>query len=155
MTVFVDESIFPFRGTLYCHVWADTVAELHAAAAKVGLRREWFQEPPKASWHHYDCAPRIRADLVARGAVETDKLGPLVWEIGQTFTGTFQPAEIKRQWNKLQRYVRIRAARPGHDLFADLTPEIHMPSVRAHWQFYQERERQFTQWWVNELDRPG
>lgn len=77
MTVYVDESIFPYRGQKYCHVWADDVEELHAAAQAVGLRRSWFQEPPKASWSHYDCAPRIRSLLVRNGAVECDKYGPI------------------------------------------------------------------------------
>ncbi len=76
MTVYVDPSAFPYRRQLYCHVWADTVEELHAAAQAAGLKREWFQCPPKASWEHYDCAPRIRAILVRNGAVETDKYGP-------------------------------------------------------------------------------
>lgn len=157
MTVFVDESIFPFRGQLYCHAWADTVAELHAATAKVGMRREWFQEPPKASWKHYDCNPRHRASLVANGAIETDRFGPLVWQIGQTFCGTFHPATIKRDWRRLQRYIRLRASRPTRDLFGELMPEIDdFPSIAAHWRFYEERERLFIAWWartVDELER--
>jgi hypothetical protein len=156
MTVYVDESIFPFRGTLYCHVWADSLAELHGAAAKAGLRREWFQEPPKASWHHYDCAPRIRAILVANGAIETDRIGASIWEIGRTFCGTFHPPTLKAKWNRLQRFIRWRAARPTRDLFADLTPEIHYPSIEKHWRFYEDQERQFIAWWtraVDELER--
>lgn len=70
MTVYVDPSRWPYRGQLYCHVWADTVDELHRAAQAAGLKRDWFQQPPKASWEHYDCAPRIRAKLVAAGARE-------------------------------------------------------------------------------------
>lgn len=77
MTVYVDPSAHPYRGQLYCHVWADTLAELHEAAQAAGLKREWFQCPPRASWEHYDCAPRIRALLVKNGAVETDKFGPV------------------------------------------------------------------------------
>lgn len=75
MAVYVDQPMFLYRGQKYCHVWADNLDELHAAAQAAGLRREWFQQPPKASWEHYDCAPRIRANLIAAGAVETDKYG--------------------------------------------------------------------------------
>ena len=75
MSVYVDPPRWPFRGQLYCHVWADSLAELHAAADRVGLKRAWFQTPPKASWSHYDCAPRLRAMLVLHGAIETDSFG--------------------------------------------------------------------------------
>ena len=80
MSVYVDPPRWPFRGQLYCHVWADSLAELHAAAALVGLKRVWFQCPPKASWNHYDCAPRLRALLVRNGAIETDRFGAAEFE---------------------------------------------------------------------------
>lgn len=44
--------------------------ELHAFAAKLGLKREWSQERPKASAHHYDIVPTKRALAVRLGAVE-------------------------------------------------------------------------------------
>lgn len=77
MSVYVDPARTIFRGQLFCHVWADTIDELHAAAKAAGLKREWFQEPPRASWPHYDCGTRIRAILVANGAVETDLRAPV------------------------------------------------------------------------------
>ncbi len=75
MTVYVDQPLFPFRGQKYCHVWADSLEELHAAAQAAGLKRAWFQQPPKASWEHCDASPGVRARLIAAGAVETDKYG--------------------------------------------------------------------------------
>ena len=53
---------------------------MHREAQAVGLKRAWFQKPPKASWPHYDCAPRVRARLVARGAIQTDQFGPAEFE---------------------------------------------------------------------------
>ena len=52
---------------------ADTEAELHAMAEKIGLRRSWFQSPPKSSMPHYDIGTeRIRRLAVACGAIECD-----------------------------------------------------------------------------------
>jgi hypothetical protein len=78
LSVYVDPPRTQFRGQLFCHVWADTLEELHAAANAAGLKREWFQEPPRASWPHYDCGTRIRARLVANGAIETDSRAPVL-----------------------------------------------------------------------------
>ena len=44
--------------------------ELHAFAARIGLKREWAQLRPKASAAHYDLTPRRRAMAVKLGAVE-------------------------------------------------------------------------------------
>ncbi len=79
MAVFVDPSAHPYRGMVMCHMWADTLLELHAMADAVGLRRAWFQRPPKASWEHYDVCKATRARVVALGAIETDRFGPLEW----------------------------------------------------------------------------
>jgi len=79
VSVYVDPPRTPYRGTLFCHVWADSTEELHQAAATAGLRREWFQEPPRASWPHYDCGLRIRRILVSNGAIETDARAPVIF----------------------------------------------------------------------------
>jgi hypothetical protein len=48
---------------------ADTEEELHEMAARLGLKRAWFQEPPKASVPHYDLTPSRRALAIRYGAV--------------------------------------------------------------------------------------
>src|SRR5262245_18662409 len=70
MTVYVDKAIFPWKGKKWCHLFADTDAELHAFARRLGLRRSWFQEPPKASWRHYDITAAKRVRAIELGAVE-------------------------------------------------------------------------------------
>ena len=60
-----------------CHMWATTTDELHTHAAALGLRRIWFQSPPKASWEHYDVSLTVKAAALARGAHLTDKYGPV------------------------------------------------------------------------------
>lgn len=54
-----------------CHMVADTLDELHAMAARLGLRREWFQGD--ASTPHYDLSLERRAQALEFGAVEVDR----------------------------------------------------------------------------------
>lgn len=66
MTVYVDNARNPYRGMLMCHMLADSEAELHAFAARLGLKRRWFQP---LSWPHYDLSQSKRAEAVRLGAV--------------------------------------------------------------------------------------
>lgn len=52
---------------------ADTPAELHAMADKIGVARKWFQY--RASVPHYDIAKVKRGLAVAAGAIEVDRKG--------------------------------------------------------------------------------
>ena len=73
MSVYVDP-MFPciptrnWRWNESCHLIADTEDELHTFAAKLGLKREWFQRDSRLP--HYDLTARRRAVAVAVGAVE-------------------------------------------------------------------------------------
>ena len=73
MTVLVDDlRIWPtkircFKGGS-CHLTTDgPLEELHAFAARIGLKREWFQEHRIAP--HYDLTPKRRIAALALGAV--------------------------------------------------------------------------------------
>jgi len=51
-----------------CHLTTDgDLEELHAFAARIGLRRAWFQEHPKMP--HYDLTPSRRVLALYEGAV--------------------------------------------------------------------------------------
>ncbi|MBZ4402475.1 DUF4031 domain-containing protein [Myxococcus sp. AS-1-15] len=65
------------HGHRWCHLLCDPggEAELHAFAARVGLKREWFQAPPAASKPHYDLTPPRRTAALEAGAVELDRAG--------------------------------------------------------------------------------
>jgi hypothetical protein len=69
--ILVDEARYPYRGKLYCHMMSDladpheALAELHAFAQQIGLKRSWYQEH---SSPHYDLSPRYRALAVQAGA---------------------------------------------------------------------------------------
>lgn len=85
MTVYVDDFGVPaIVGGLHgrwSHLTADSREELHAFAARIGLKRAWFQDPtvngkPKAApgtraaenWH-YDVVSTKRRQAIALGAV--------------------------------------------------------------------------------------
>lgn len=76
MSVYVDTLasrgwVLRGRRSKSCHLIADTLDELHDMAARVGMRREWFQS---FSSPHYDLTPSRRARAVALGAVELDRV---------------------------------------------------------------------------------
>lgn len=64
MSVYVDESMWPFRGMIMCHMMADTEDELHEMADRIGIARRWYQGD------HYDISKTKRALAVRFGAIE-------------------------------------------------------------------------------------
>lgn len=56
------------NGHRWCHMWSDDLPKLHAMAAKIGLRREWFQENGRLP--HYDLTPAKREFALKLGARE-------------------------------------------------------------------------------------
>lgn len=93
---------------IMCHMWADTVEELHEAAEKLGLRRAWFQQPPKASWEHYDISLSVKTKALAMGAVLTDKYGPSEHVARQRLKSE-DPAVRKRARHILGQIKKCRA----------------------------------------------
>nr|WP_294566952.1 DUF4031 domain-containing protein [uncultured Rhodopila sp.] len=77
MTVYVDDVRYPFGRMVMCHMWADTLPELLAMADRIGVARRWLQEPPKASWVHFDVCLAAKAKALAAGAVLTDRYAAL------------------------------------------------------------------------------
>jgi hypothetical protein len=73
MTILVDDLRdyeTPLRYKTWCHMVSTVGAdELHAFAARLGLKRAWSQERPRASAHHYDLVPSKRALALRLGAV--------------------------------------------------------------------------------------
>lgn len=51
-----------------CHMVADTEEELHAMAAKIGMKRSWFQPASKQQVPHYDLVASKRKLAVQNGA---------------------------------------------------------------------------------------
>ncbi len=83
MAVYVDQmmKIAPYartRGTRWrwpeaCHMWADSIPELHRFAKRLGLKRGWFQVHPR--FPHYDLTAAKRAQAIALGAQEASLQG--------------------------------------------------------------------------------
>jgi hypothetical protein len=59
------------HGYWWCHLVADTRAELVAFAETIGMRARWVQGDDRRGYH-FDLVPPRRAAAVARGAVEVD-----------------------------------------------------------------------------------
>lgn len=67
MAVYVDDAVHPWRGERWAHLMADTLAELHAFAALLGIPRRAFQD--RASGAHYDVTSAMRERAIGLGAV--------------------------------------------------------------------------------------
>lgn len=67
MTVYVDDAVTLWRGRRWAHLMADTLDELHAFAARLGIPRRAFQD--KRSGAHYDVTAELRSAALALGAM--------------------------------------------------------------------------------------
>lgn len=79
------------HGHRWCHMVSDQgpdAPELHAMAAKLGLKRAWFQGD------HYDLVPTKRAAALSAGALEADR---------RTIVGIFRANRVRTE-----RKVRCR-----------------------------------------------
>lgn len=98
MTVYVDDVRHRYGRMVMCHMWADTLDELLSMADRIGVHRKWLQQPPNASWVHFDISLGMKAKAITLGAVLTDKYGPLEFE-----------ARRKGNQAKLEQIARCRA----------------------------------------------
>ena len=67
MSVYVDDAVTLWRGRRWAHMMADTLDELHAMAARLGMPRRAFQD--KSSGAHYDLTVELRETALQLGAV--------------------------------------------------------------------------------------
>ncbi|NVD44356.1 DUF4031 domain-containing protein [Qipengyuania atrilutea] len=70
MSVYVDQERNRFGRMVMCHMWADTLPELHEMAQAIGMDREWFQP---LSFPHYDVSLSRRTKALDLGAIEVDR----------------------------------------------------------------------------------
>jgi hypothetical protein len=67
MTVYVDDAVTLWHGRRWAHLMADTLGELHAMAARLGIPRHAFQD--KTSGAHYDVPADLREQALRLGVV--------------------------------------------------------------------------------------
>ena len=67
MTVYVDDAVHSWRDQHWAHLMADTLDELHAMAAQLGIPRRAFQN--KSSGAHYDVNVELRERAIRFGAM--------------------------------------------------------------------------------------
>ena len=73
MTVYVDTARNAYGRMKMCHMIADSLAELHEMAEKIGMKLEWFQGD--SSFPHYDVSLMRRGKALAFGAIELERRG--------------------------------------------------------------------------------
>lgn len=111
MAVYVDDVRHRFGRMIMCHLWADTLPELLAMVDAIGVQRKWIQEPPKASWQHFDISLAKKALALEQGAILTDRYGPAL-----------HVARLNGNQKMIDQIAKTRvtlaAKRDTHDLFA-------------------------------------
>ena len=77
MPVYVDDVVHNYGRMKMCHMWADSMDELYAMVDIIGVNRRWLQQPPKASWVHFDICISKKKLAIQNGAILTDKYDPI------------------------------------------------------------------------------
>jgi hypothetical protein len=94
MTIYVDDAIWRWQGRKWCHLMADSEAELHRFAFRLGIHRLSYQGPPKTSAPHYDITGLERDRAIRIGAVPCRR-DEIVAIFRRVRTRTGQPRKAK------------------------------------------------------------
>ena len=109
MPVYVDNMRAPYGRMIMCHMTADTLEELHAMADTIGIKRRWFQQPPKASHPHYDISLGKRALAIKNGAKEIRKYALLFYAAKLNIEWGLSREQTNPKWIESQRKKMERA----------------------------------------------
>jgi len=115
MSVYVDDVRHRFGRMIMCHLWADSLDELLAVADAIGVQRKWIQghstlsygKHRNPSWIHFDVSLTMKERAIARGAILTDKYGP-VEHTSRLHMLSDNPAPAERGAAMLARVISIR-----------------------------------------------
>ena len=69
MPIYIDKAENQLGRMKMSHMFADTIGELYFMAAKIGLRRSWFQNHKTP---HYDLCKSKKKLAIELGAIEID-----------------------------------------------------------------------------------
>jgi hypothetical protein len=109
MAVYVDDYRVPYRDRRICHMIADTEAELHAMAGRLGVTRRWFHRGD-----HYDVTEEQRAAAIALGAVPISARDCATMAVHRRRTGGGRlpaPEEVPAIQEERARVIQARLAR--------------------------------------------
>ncbi len=108
MVVYVDDYRVAYRGRRICHMIADTEAELHAMAARLGISERWFHRD------HYDVTEEQRAAAAALGAVLIPARICATMAVHRRRTGRLPlPAEVPAIQERRAAAIRARLTAAG------------------------------------------
>lgn len=113
MSVYVDDVRHQYGRMIMCHMWADSLGELFAMADAIGVARRWLQQPPKASWVHFDISLGMKAKAIAKGAILTDRYGPSE-HTARLALASGDPARAERAQAMLNTIATIRNREAGN-----------------------------------------
>lgn len=109
-TIYVDDAIHPYGRMKMAHLFSVDIEALHDFAARLDPRlRRWFQEPPKASWWHYDISKGYRAKALELGAVAADRYECTIVSKQQMLDYVRQHAPDRVEWHedRLKRWAEV------------------------------------------------
>lgn len=93
-----------FRHKPSCHMYADSLEELHAMAQEIGLKRSWFQDHRMLA--HYDLTPFMRQRAIRKGAIaQTRREAVEKWRSLRT-----TPDWLKKLFRKAEEECNQRTA---------------------------------------------
>jgi hypothetical protein len=98
-----------FGRLIMCHMLADTDAELHAMADRIGVARRWWQSPEMTSGSHYDIALSKRALAVQAGAIEITWRQASAMNVRRRVSGELGQPEHALAWLAEHRDAQRRA----------------------------------------------
>jgi hypothetical protein len=82
VTTYVDQPIFRKGKKLYCHLYADSIKELHEFAEKLGIKRCWYENKRGKNFPHYDITESQRITAIIMGAQEVKREHPSQYRLG-------------------------------------------------------------------------
>jgi hypothetical protein len=110
MAVYVDDMEAPYGRMKMCHMLADSDAELHTMADRIGVARRWHQAPPHDS--HYDIALSKKALAVAAGAIAITWRQAGAMNFRRRVTGQLGDPSDAVEWMTSYK-AKVRAAAPA------------------------------------------
>lgn len=116
MAVYIDNMFARYRGMKMSHMLADSDAELHAMADRIGVERRHWQRPTDTCGSHYDIAMSKRALAIEAGAVPITRRQAAAMNARRRETGELGCPTDAQAWfsdyyaNKKERKTKLESS---------------------------------------------